>query len=226
MIHPWKFGSDLLNRPMRCSVFFALATSLAAPVLAQTPAGAPALAPAMARAAAAHPQPGDRIVVHIVGEPLLSDTVMVSERGDAPFPKLGLLPVTTLSTSALQDTLQGRYARYLRTPAVELVVLRRVSVGGEVTRPNVYFVDVATTLRELISRAGGTTESAKRDKVWIVRQGQRIAVPQWESDESVTSDLRSGDQVIVGRRSWLSLNALSAVGAVGVLGSLLLALRR
>lgn len=185
-----------------------------------------AAAPSIARAAAAHPQPGDRIVVHMVGEPLLSDTVMVTERGDAPFAKLGVIRVSDYSTAALQDTLQARYATFIRTPALELIVLRRIGVQGEVAKPNVYFADVATTLRELVARAGGTTENANRDKLWIIRNGERIDIPNWQSDQSVTSDLRSGDQLVVGRKSWLSLNLLPAVSAAGVVASIILALTR
>lgn len=187
-------------------------------------ASTPVAQPAFARVAASHPQPGDRIAVHIVGEPYLSDTMMINERGDAPFAKLGVLHVTDLSIQALQDTLLSRYAKFLRTPAIELAVLRRISVEGEVNHPNVYFIDVATTLRELIARAGGTTEAANRNNVSIIRDGRRTPVPNWQSDESVTSDLQSGDQVVIGRKSWLTLNLIGAVSAAGVVVSIILAL--
>jgi polysaccharide export outer membrane protein len=195
---------------------------LATRAFAQTPA--PVQPAGFARVAASHPQPGDRIAVHIVGEPYLSDTMMINERGDAPFAKLGVIHVTDLSIEALQDTLMARYSKFLRTPAIELSVLRRISVEGEVYHPNVYFIDVATTLRELISRAGGMTEAASRDNVSIIRDGKRTPIPNWQSDLSVTSDLRSGDQVVVGRKSWLALNLIGAISAAGVVTSIILAI--
>ena len=191
--------------------------------LAQT--AATSLAPtAFARVAASHPQPGDRIAIHVVGEPYLSDSMMINERGDAPFAKLGLVHVTDLSIEALQDTLRARYAQFLRTPAIELSVLRRISVVGEVYHPNVYFIDNTTTQHEMIARAGGTTESANRNSVSIIRNGVRIPIPSWQSNESVASDLQSGDQVVVGRKSWLSMNFISAISAAGVLTSIVLAI--
>ena len=182
--------------------------------------------PAFARVAASHPQPGDRIAIHVIGEPYLSDTMMINERGDAPFAKLGLIHVTDLSIESLQDTLRARYAKFLRTPAIELAVLRRISVEGEVLHPNVYFIDVATTLRELLARAGGMTEAANRNSVSIIREGVRTPVPNWQSNESVASDLQSGDQVVVGRKSWLSLNLIGAISAAGVITSIILTIAR
>jgi polysaccharide export outer membrane protein len=199
---------------------FILAAALPVTLSAQT-----SLLP-LQRAAASRPQPGDRIAVHIVGEPYLSDTVMITDRGDAPFAKLGVVHVTDFTIAELEDTLRVRYEKYLRTPAIQLSVLRRVIVEGEVMRPNVYFIDVATTLRETIARAGGTTEAANRNKVWIIRQGERIDVPNSQSNQSLTADLQSGDQVIVGRKSWLALNLIGAIGAAGVVTSIVLALTR
>ena len=189
-------------------------------------AGQLAAAPAFSRVAASHPQPGDRIAIHVIGEPYLSDTVMINERGDAPFAKLGMIHVTDLSITALEDTLRTRYAEILRTPAIELAVLRRIGVQGEVNRPNVYFIDVATTLRELIARAGGPTEAANRNSVAIIRQGERIPIENWQSDESVTSDLKSGDQVVIGRKSWIALNLIGAISAAGVITSIILTIAR
>jgi polysaccharide export outer membrane protein len=178
------------------------------------------------RAATAHAEPGDKFILHIVGEPLMSETVTVNERGQVPLPKIGVFEVTPLSLLALEDTLRTRYAQYLRTPAIEVQVLRRLTVGGEVVRPNLYYVDVATTLREAISLAGGMTENAKRDKVYIMREGTRIDVPNWQSNDSRIAELRSGDQVMVGRKSWLAINALGATTTFVVVASLLLSLRR
>lgn len=183
-----------------------------------------ASAPAFERVAAARPQVGDRIAVHVVGEPYLSDTVTITERGDAPFAKIGTIHVTDLSVSAIKDTLNARYAVFLRTPAIEISVLRRIAVQGEVYRPNVYFIDLATTLSEVIARAGGPNEAANRGDIAIIRQGQRIHVPNWQSNESVASDLKSGDQVVVGRKSWLALNLIGAISAVGVITSIILAI--
>ncbi len=165
--------------------------------------------------------PGDRIAVVVLREPELTDTVMVNERGEAAFAKLGVIQVSNLTITRIQDTLRAEYSRFLRNPAISVEVLRRVSVTGQVHSPSVYMIDVTTTLRQLIARAGGVApEGAKRD-VSIVRDGQRIKVPNWESDQSEAGDLRSGDQVVVGRKSWLQLNALPAASTLVLAASFL-----
>jgi len=178
------------------------------------------------RAAAAHAQPGDRVFLHVVGEPKLTDTVTVNERGEVALPMLGVVNTPPSPIAALQDPIRARYAYLLRDPAVELLVLRRVAVNGEVARPNVYLVDVSMTLRDVIARAGGITESGDRGKVSIVRDGVRNLVPEWESDESLAADLRSGDQVVVGRRAWWKNNIFALTSTLVLVASLLITLSR
>ena len=168
------------------------------------------------RTANLYVMPGDRIAVVVLREPELTDTVMVNERGEAAFAKLGVMRVADFTIARLQDTLRIEYARFLRNPAISIEVLRRVSVTGEVHVPSVYLVDVTTTVRDLIARAGGVAPDGAKSKVVVVRDGQRIKVPDWESDLSNAMDLRSGDQVVVGRKNWWALNVLPAV-STGVL---------
>ena len=181
--------------------------------------GAQTVESAAVRAAASHPQAGDRVFVHIVGEPLWSDTVTVNERGEVALPRLGVVNIGRFTIAELQDTVRNRYARLLRDPAVEVVLLRRVAVNGSVKDPNVYLVDVSTTLRDVIARAGGISDDGDRGKVFIVRDGRRIHVPGWESDASRASDLLSGDQVVVGKQAWWRSNIFSLTSTAVLIAS-------
>ena len=125
-----------------------------------------------------------------------------------------------------RDTVRARIAEFLRDSPIELVVLRRVAVNGEVAKPNVYYVDVTTTVRDVIARAGGVTEVGNVNNVVVIRNGERIPVRDWQRDRSVSSDLRSGDQVVIGRKSWLSMNMLPALSVTTGVGYLLLVLFR
>jgi protein involved in polysaccharide export with SLBB domain len=178
------------------------------------------------RAVTAHPRPGDRVWFHVWREPKLSDTVMVDERGDVMLPKVGIVNASALTIGALRDTVRARIAEFLRDSPIELVVLRRVVVNGEVARPNVYYVDVTTTVRDVIARAGGLNEAGNTNNVVVIRDGQRIPVHDWQRDRSTNSDLRSGDQVVVGRKSWLSMNMLPALSVTTGVGYLLLVVFR
>jgi polysaccharide export outer membrane protein len=179
-------------------------------------AGAQDSAPAVQRAAEGRIEPGDRVAVKVYLEPSLSDEVLVNPHGDIVLARLGTIHVATIAVGALQDTLRARYATFLRNPDVSVTVLRRVVVNGDVGRPNVYYVDVTSTLRDVIAQAGGVTENGNPDKVAIIRNGESIPVPNWRDDVSRASDLRSGDQIFVPKRSWLYRNMFS-IASTGVL---------
>lgn len=181
---------------------------------------------AAVRAAQAQVRPGDRIALVVHRERELSGEIAVNERGEATFPKVGTLHVASLSIGELADTLRARYGVYLRSPEIEVNVLRRIVVNGEVRMPNVYLVDVATTLRGVIARAGGILETGSRGKVYVMRDGVRMHVKDWDREEGVATDLRSGDQVVVGRKSWLVLNALPAISTGVLLASFVYTIQR
>lgn len=178
---------------------------------------------AVQRAGNATVEPGDRVVVKVFREPALSDALTVDARGDIVVPKVGTVHVAGSTILAVQDTLRARFAGFLREPAVEVNVLRRVIVNGEVPKPGVYYVDIGTaTIRDVVALAGGVSPYGHSSRVSIVRDGQRIEVENWERSELPSADLRSGDQVYVGRRSWLALNLGTVVGAVGLVSSIVL----
>lgn len=173
-------------------------------------------AAAVRRAAEARIEPGDRVGVKVYLEPSLSDEVLVNSQGNIVLARLGTIHVASIAAGALQDTLRARYATFLRNPDVSVTVLRRIIVNGDVGRPNVYYVDVASTLRDVIAQAGGITENGNPDHVAIIRNGQSIPVPNWRDDVSRASDLQSGDQIFVPKRSWLYRN-MFAIASTGVL---------
>ena len=165
---------------------------------------------------------GDKLMLRVWREPSLSDSLVVDERGDVVLPRVGVYRVAGMTAEALRDTLTARLAAILREPAVEVRVLRRVTVTGEVRRPNVYFVDGSTSMRELLAAAGGIAEDGDAKRVEIIRGGERQRVGGWR-DASVTDvPIRSGDEVTVGRRSWLARNALAAISSVAVAASVLI----
>jgi protein involved in polysaccharide export with SLBB domain len=140
----------------------------------------------------------------------------VNSKGDIVLARIGTIHESSITLGALPDTLRARYAIFLRNPDVSVTVLRRVIVNGDVGRPNVYYVDVTSTLRDVIAQAGGITENGNPNEVAIIRDGARIPVPNWRDDVSRASDLQSGDQILVPKRSWLYRNMFS-IASTGVL---------
>lgn len=177
------------------------------------------------RAAVAMLRPGDRIDLQFRRDRDLNSSITVNERGEAVFPKLGTLDVGRMTIGGLQDTLRTRYAEFLRNPELEVNVLRRVVVLGEVRAPNVLMVDVTTTVRDAIARAGGLLETANRKKVSVVRGDRSIAIKDWDRQQGPGTDLQSGDQIIVGRKSWLVLNALPVISTSVIVIGLIRSMR-
>ena len=163
---------------------------------------------------------GDKVVLRVWREPTWSDAFPVDPTGDVVLPRIGRLHVLGMAPNALKDTVRSRLAAFLREPNVDLIVLRRVSVLGAVRKPDVLFVEPVTTLQDVIAQAGGIDEEGDPNRIEILREGQRIRLGRWTSVATL-ADVRSGDQVVVGRRSWLSRNALAAVSSVAVAVSVL-----
>ncbi|MGH7458063.1 MAG: polysaccharide biosynthesis/export family protein [Longimicrobiaceae bacterium] len=163
--------------------------------------------------------PGDQVAVEIWREPDLGGTHTVSESGTLVLPRLGEVDVADLTAGELQTFLRRAYSEYLRDPSVEISILRRVAVHGEVRNPNLYMVDLTMTLREVIAMAGGLTPGGHPNKITLLRDGERLPLEGERASQFVTAELRSGDQIIVGRKSWLAANPWAAIGAaLGALG--------
>jgi polysaccharide export outer membrane protein len=170
--------------------------------------------------------PGDRIALKVFQEEEMSDTFNVAENGVVILPRLGAVPVAGSQVSTLQDSLRLAYGRYLRNPAVEVTVLRRIGVHGEVEEPGLYLVDLTMTLRDLIARAGGITDGGDPDEIYIVRGGERIRFGRGETARFVTAELRSGDQVLVGQRPWIERNSLAFASTAATVIALMLPILR
>jgi len=185
--------------------------------------GVDSAAIAARRAASVDIAVGDRIAVKIWREPGLSDSaIVVDERGDVVLARVGTMRVAGHSISDVQDSLRLRFSEYLRNPSVSVTVYRRVGVQGEVRKPGLYYVDVTMTLREVLALAGGVTENGNASNIAIVRDGHTVPLGAWRRGGPMSADLRSGDQVVVASRSWLSRNALAAVSTAGLVISVLL----
>ncbi len=151
-------------------------------------------------------RPGDFVRVAVWREPDLSGEYQVDQRGYATFPKLGPVPVAALHPDSIRPALLREYAKYLVNPSVEVVPLRRVSVLGAVARAGLYPVDPTMTLADAVALAGGAAPDGKRDVVEL-RRGAEVVIAKLDVATPVSrTPLRSGDQLWVPQRSWLSRN--------------------
>jgi polysaccharide export outer membrane protein len=171
--------------------------------------------------------PGDFIQVTIWREPDLSDSVQVDNAGMAVFPKLGPISVTGIRPDSLERLLVHEYTRYLQNPSIRVTVLRRITIWGAVMRPGTYPVDLTMTITDALALAGGPTTEGKSDKVELRRGSTRRMIDLTGVAKRVGElSLRSGDQLVVPRRSWISRNPGIIMGGIGTLTSVIYLLVR
>ena len=164
-----------------------------------------------------HLEPGDMIRLRIWREEGMSGEFTVDADGNVVLPRLGARQVTGRDPATLRNELVVEYSRSLRNPAIEVTFLRRILVGGAVQRPDVYHIDPTMTVRDVLAQAGGPTPLGHTDRIELVRDGERIDA-RLDQDVPITaSRIRSGDQIYVPERSWLSRNTNAAVGIGGAL---------
>jgi polysaccharide export outer membrane protein len=188
------------------------------PVARDTTAGLPSSALAL--------RPGDLVRLRIWREPDLSGDFPVNESGVVVLPKLGPRTVIAEHPDSLKAWIVRSYANYLRNPSIEVLLIRRIQVLGAVRNPGLYPVEPTMTVADAIALAGGTTPQGRSDKVELRRQGQRL--PGTLSGRLLIgeSPIRSGDQVFVPERSWLSRNPGLVVGIVGLVTTIIIRVSR
>lgn len=170
-------------------------------------------------------QPGDLIRVKVWREPDLSDSARVDADGNVTLPRLGLIPVAGVSADSVRRLIVTTYARYLRDPAVDVTVLPRVTILGAVRNPGVRNLDPTMTIADALAVAGGAAPDGKVDQVELRRRGERVPAKLSLDARLAETPIRSGDQLVVPQRSWLSRN-IGIVLGVSSLGISLVYLLR
>ena len=136
----------------------------------------------------------DLIDVFVWKEPDLSTSVVIRPDGKISLPLAGELEASGKTASELQEDITERLRRYLKQPMVNVMVKQinslKISVLGEVRKPDVYRIKNRVTVLDAIAMAGGFTDLARPNRVVVLRStpsGQqriRINVKQTVADES------------------------------------------
>ena len=119
----------------------------------------------------------DLLRVDIYQEEDLRTMSRVDAKGNINLPLVGEVRVIGLTISAAQKAVENAYrdGRYLRNPQVTINVesyaSREVSIQGQVRSPGRYPLPIETNMSvlELITKAGGFTDTAKGTAVNITR---------------------------------------------------------
>jgi len=164
-------------------------------------------------------RPGDVVRVRIWREPELSGEFPVDETGTVVLPRLGAVTVNDETAGAVRTQLVGAYEQFLSHTSVEVTVLRRLQVLGAVRTPGLYSVDPTMTVEDGLALAGGVTTDGSPDHIELIRHGERLPVQLSRRTTINNSAIRSGDQLYVPNKGWISRNPAAAVGFLSVLAT-------
>ncbi len=117
--------------------------------------------------------PEDVIEVFVWNEAALTTTVMVRPDGKISLPLVGELEASGKTALQLQDIVTTKLRQMVNNPVVNVIVKEvnspKVSVLGQVRKPDRYRIKQRITVLDAIALAGGFTDFAKRDKITIIR---------------------------------------------------------
>ncbi len=151
---------------------------------------------------------GDVISVRVVNQDSMSTKARVRNDGRIALPLLGDVEVRGKKPSAVRAELEARLKEYIVAPSVtvnvEEVAPVTVSVLGEVTHPGVIQMDGSGGVAQALAAAGGLTDYASRDRIFVVRPGGKPPRVRFTFDELSGADpaavrflLRRGDVIVV-----------------------------
>ena len=158
-------------------------------------------------------RPGDVVRLAVKNEPTLGGEYPVWSDGSILLPLIGVVRVAGLEFSAVEREVRTRFARELTDAVLVLSPAVRVAVLGEVRLPGLYLLDGTFDLSDALARAGGLTQYAASGRVTLMRNGRGERLQAVGNTPVLPGGMQPGDQILVGRRSWLQENSPLLLGA-------------
>jgi polysaccharide export outer membrane protein len=143
--------------------------------------------------------PGDVIVIQVFGEDELKLETQLTDSGTVNYPFLGTIKVTGMTIKQVeQHVYSGLKGDYFVEPNVfvGIVQYRPFYIHGEVKKPGGYPYQPGMTVNQAIALAGGLTERASRDKIFISREGDKSNT----QTGSLASRISAGDTITIEQR--------------------------
>lgn len=124
---------------------------------------------------------GDKIAIEVYGEPELSREMLLNDSGKINYPFLGEIAIQGLTLYQVEQKIhQGLKGDYLINPnvSVSIITYRPFFIDGEVKKPGGYPYQPGLTVAKAAAVAGGFTERASLEKIFIVKSGLSDKTPQ------------------------------------------------
>ena len=153
-------------------------------------------------------QSGDILQVRVFNQPDMSARVRVRDDGKVSIPFLNDVTAVGLTPNALAQQLQTRLKEFINAPVVTISLEETrpfsISVIGEVNKAGVYALPPGSGVLQALAAAGGLTQYASKDRIFVVRDTPIRARIRFEFEQltqaegkAATFRLRPGDIVVV-----------------------------
>ena len=120
---------------------------------------------------------GDLLKIKVYRDSELSGQYLIDAHGDVQIPGLGVVRAAGLDPQEVQERLvDALRSRGFRSPEIAVQPLIRVSVLGQVHAPGLYPVDPGVSLIQLLTLAGGPTETANLKHTQVVRDNRAFTI--------------------------------------------------
>lgn len=117
--------------------------------------------------------PGDVIEVFVWKESDLTVTAVVRPDGKISLPLLNELEAQNRTVAQLQNEVSNNLRKYLAEPVVTVILKEvnapKITVLGNVRKPDIYKIRNKVSVLDAIALAGGFNDYAKRNKVIVIR---------------------------------------------------------
>jgi polysaccharide export outer membrane protein len=151
-------------------------------------------------------EPGDTIAVAVRAQDGMTGAHVVSLDGHVVLPLVGSVHVAGREPSAIARELEKLLSVAISSPQVSVVLMSKkkleVSVLGEVAQPGKYGVDPRDGVAAALAMAGGLSEFADEDSIYLVREhSPRVRFRMFDlvsgEPDAPSLALRDGDLVVV-----------------------------
>lgn len=143
--------------------------------------------------------PGDKILIQVYGEADLNVESLLGNSGKINYPFLGELNVSGLTVKQVEELVSnGLKGDYLINPNVfaQVVEHRPFYIHGEVKKPGAYPYNPGMTINQAIALAGGLTERASEEKIFLYKEGNNSD----QSKVNLDTKVAAGDTIKIEQR--------------------------
>ena len=123
---------------------------------------------------------GDLLDIRVYNEPAISGRARVRSDGKVTVALVGDVDARGKTPNELAREVQQRLQKFLQTPSVSIAIEEirplTITVMGEVGKPGVFTLNPNSGVLQAIASAGGFSEYADDDRIYVVRRSPGLRV--------------------------------------------------